>query len=100
MPRTLEEIARTDRLAAECGYVPPPLELEPTGMMGGDPAWSTLGEWFDEQGVGWSDGILIYISRRWDQSIEHVYMATDNWAKNEIARRDRLEDPDAVVSFN
>ena len=41
--------------------------------------------------------MLVYISRRYDQSITEAYAATDTWRKHEFDRRERLDDPEATV---
>ena len=48
MPRTPDDIAYTDKVAAECGYVAPPAVLEPTKPIYEDPRWSQLADWFAE----------------------------------------------------
>jgi hypothetical protein len=100
MRRTPAEVDYTDKIAADIGYVTPPAHLEPTGLVGEDPAWSELVDWFRGQKIAWAPAIEIYVSRRWDTPIQEVYAAIDGWKKSQIDRLDREDDPDAVISFN
>ncbi|MAN76008.1 MAG: hypothetical protein CML24_02110 [Rhizobiales bacterium] len=100
MPRTLEEKIATGLEAEKIAYIAPPPELEPTGVLGGDPKWLDLVDFWLAEDVDWGAALLIYISDRFDVSLEQAYADTDSFTKSMIARLDRLEDPDAVVSFN
>lgn len=100
MPRTLQDVAHTDKIADEIGYVAPPTHLEPQGRVGEDPAWSDLVNWFRGQEISWAPAIEVYVSRRYDTPIQDVYAAIDSWKKGQIARIDREEDPEAAISFN
>lgn len=102
MPRTAAQIAYTDHLAADIGYLAPPLEFEPTDNIHEDPAWTTLVDWFDAhiaKSHGWHDAVLVYISRRYDTPIQSVYANTDDWAKSQFRRLDVRDDPDAAHSY-
>ncbi len=102
MPRTIDDIAYTDRRATEIGYLQPPAEIEPAGRMHEDPKWTGLVDWFDAhiaQAHGWHDGILVYISRRYDTPIADAYAAIDDWAKGQFQRLEIREDPDAAYSY-
>lgn len=100
MPRTPADVAYTDKIAADIGYIAPPAHLEPAGRVGEDEAWSDLVDWFRGQEIAWAPAIEVCISRRWDTPIPDVYAAIDSWKKHEIDRIDREDDPTAVVSFN
>lgn len=100
MPRTLQDVSHTDKIADEINYIAPPSNLEPQGRVGEDPAWSELVDWFRGQEIAWASAIEVYVSRRWDTPIQSVYAAIDSWKKHQIDRIDREDDPDAVVSFN
>ncbi len=100
MARTAADIAFADSIATDIGYIAPPAHLEPTGRVGEDPAWTDLVDWFRGQEIAWAAAIEVYLSRRWDTPIQDVYAAIDSWKKHEINRIDRVDDPDAVISFN
>lgn len=100
MPRTADEIAFTDKLAADIGYIEPPIQLAPRGNIYEDNSWADLVDWFREQDIDWAKAIEVFISRRRDVSIQQVYVGIDSWKKRMFARIEREEDPDAVVSFN
>jgi hypothetical protein len=102
MPRTITDIAYTDRRATEIGYVAPPSDIEPTGKIFEDLKWTALVDWFDghiAQAHGWHDAVLVYVSRRYDTPIADAYAATDNWAKGQFQRLEIREDPDAAYSY-
>lgn len=100
MPRTLEQKIQTGLEAENIGYVAPPAEMEPTGVLGDDEKWVALVDFWIAEDVDWGAAMLVYISDRFDGSIEQAYVDTDSFAKSMAARLDRLDDPDAVVSFN
>ncbi|WP_417582858.1 hypothetical protein [Pelagibacterium sp.] len=100
MPRTAAEKIETGLRAEEIGYVAPPTELEPTGVIGEDEKWVELLDFWVEEEVSWGSALLVYISDRYDVPLSEAYFNTDSFAKSMIARFDRLEDPDCVVSFN
>lgn len=100
MPRTLDDIAYTDSLAARMRYDEPPAHLQPTGPMGEDDTWQDLVDWFDGRDIAWASAVEIYISRRWDQPIAEVYAMIDSWKKEQINRLDRASDPSAITNFN
>ncbi|MEO9228149.1 MAG: hypothetical protein ABI216_04215 [Devosia sp.] len=99
MPRTADDVAFCDELAAKAFYQPPPPALEPSGPVGTS-TWRELSDWFEVHTQGWHDCLLVYISRRWDTPIAVAYAETDAWMKGEFQRRDLRDDPDAVVSYN
>ena len=99
MPRTPDDIAYTDKVAAECGYVAPPAVLEPTKPIYEDPRWSQLADWFAEHTASFDNAILVYISRRWDTPIQQAYMIADSWMKGQHQRRDIESDPEARNSY-
>lgn len=84
--RTDDEIHETDALAARIGYAGPGQDLDPRDLIA----------WFDRIGVDWQDGLLVYVSRRYDVSIADAYACTDGLAKSEIRRRDVESDPEAA----
>lgn len=89
MPRSAADVAATDDLAARCRYVAPPINLEPTGPAGGDPAWDMLAGWFEDHVSSWHDAILVYVSRRWDTPIAQVYANLDSWFASRMKRLDQ-----------
>ncbi len=85
--------------AAECRYKSPPADLEPTGMMGEDPTWQELSDWFEVHTHDWTTSMKVYIARRWQQPISEVYMNIDGWMKSEIRRKDIRDDEEAANSY-
>ncbi|AEQ52663.1 hypothetical protein [Pelagibacterium halotolerans] len=100
MPRTPAEKIATGLEAERIAYIAPPTELEPEGALGQDQKWVDLVDFWYDQDVSWGAALLVYISDRFDVTLEQAYADTDSFAKSMTARFDRLEDPDAVVSFN
>lgn len=100
MPRTLEQKIQTGMEASRINYVAPPAEMEPTGVLGEDSRWVELVDFWIAEDVDWGAALLVYIADRFDVSIEQAYADTDSFAKSITARLDRIDDPDAIVSFN
>jgi hypothetical protein len=100
MPRTPAEKVEVGLRAEEIGYVAPPAELEPEGVIGEDPRWVELLDFWHSEDVDWGAALLVYVSDRYDVTMSEAYAGTDGFAKAMIARFDRIEDPDCVVSFN
>lgn len=100
MPRTPSEKIETGLEAERIAYIAPPAELEPQGILGEDDRWIDLVDFWHGEDVSWGAALLVYMSDRFDVSLEQAYADTDGFAKSMIARSDRLDDPDAVVSFN
>lgn len=100
MPRTLEQKIATGLEAENIGYVAPPADLEPQGVLGDDGRWIELVDFWISEDVQWGAALLVYIADRFDVSLERAYADTDSFAKAMAARLDRADDPDAVVSFN
>lgn len=96
---TDDDIKYIDERAAECRYKAPPVELEPTGFIGEDPLWEKLSDWFETHTHDWSAAIMVYIARRWQQSMQEVYCKTDSWRKYEFRRKDIRDDPEAADSY-
>ncbi|WP_414473224.1 hypothetical protein [Microvirga sp. M2] len=78
------EYSDVDRAANLSGYRRPPSEVEPTMPMGQDPKWHILWRWFEENTWNAHDSMLVYIAKRWKQSISTVYVNTDSWVKSKL----------------
>ena len=96
MPRTADEIAHTDEIATDIGYVDPPAHLAPTGKIYEDRTWEALVDWFDDHTKSFGSAVLVYISRRWDTPTSDAYVLTDNWMKAQHRRKDIESDPEGV----
>lgn len=102
MPRTPEEIAYTDAQADRIGYIAPPPEIEPVDKIFVDARWTGLVDWFDANiptRHGWYSAIQVYISRRYNTSIQEVYANVDDWAGGQFRRLDVRDAPEAEHSY-
>ena len=98
MPRTQAEIDYTNASAAAIGYEEPPGHLHPTGILGKDPVWVELVDWFRGRDISGESAIMVYISRRFDVSIQQAYADTEIFSKGQNLRIEKLEFPDEHVS--